>query len=263
MVSRNSPLARKALARKAPPWGALLLQGLALALLAGGAAADEQARVRVVTDGDSLTLEDGRDIRLLGINAPELGHHERPVEPLGEAARQRLAELVEGRLVQLRYGPERYDRYRRTLAHVHLPGVGSVEKALVQEGMAFAIVIPPNLDQADTLFAADAAARAAGRGIWGHPYYRPRAATDLGPADTGFRRVSGTVTGSGQGRKYLYLDLAPGFALMIPRAEAWRFEDAKSWKGRTVIARGWVFSRGKGKLGMRMAHPLMLETTAP
>jgi endonuclease YncB( thermonuclease family) len=239
----------------------LLFQGLVLALLAFGAGADEQARVRAVTDGDSLILEDGRDVRMLGINAPELGHHERPVEPLGAAAQQRLAQLLEGRTVRLRFGAERYDRYRRTLAHVELPDGTAVEEVLVREGLAFAIAIPPNLDRVDVLFAADATARLARRGIWAHPYFRARAATELQPSDTGFRRVSGTVSGIGRGKKYLYLDLAPEFALMIPRAEAHRFGAIDRWRNRTVVARGWVFSRGGSKLGMRLAHPLMLETS--
>jgi endonuclease YncB( thermonuclease family) len=51
-------------------------------------------KVRHVVDGDTLRLEDGRSVRLIGLNAPELGRKGRAAEPFAEAARRRLRELV-------------------------------------------------------------------------------------------------------------------------------------------------------------------------
>ncbi|EJT84889.1 nuclease [Pseudomonas putida S11] len=77
--------------------------------------------VRQVVDGDTLRLVDGRSVRLIGINAPEIGRNGRTSEPYAEAARQRLQALVkasDGR-VGLEPGVESKDKYGRTLAHIY------------------------------------------------------------------------------------------------------------------------------------------------
>ena len=51
---------------------AFLLLGAAIPPLFAGFGT-ETATVRHVVDGDSVILTDGRQIRLIGINAPELG----------------------------------------------------------------------------------------------------------------------------------------------------------------------------------------------
>ena len=77
--------------------------------------------VRQVVDGDTLRLVDGRSIRLIGINTPELGRKGRSDEPYAMQARRRLQALVDasdGR-VGLLPGEQRKDRYGRTLAHLY------------------------------------------------------------------------------------------------------------------------------------------------
>ena len=74
--------------------------------------------VAKVVDGDTLRLVDGRSVRLIGINTPELGRDGRKAEPFAVAAQRRLRALVEasnGR-VGLVPGRESKDRYGRTLA---------------------------------------------------------------------------------------------------------------------------------------------------
>lgn len=51
-------------------------------------------QVRQVVDGDTLRLVDGRSVRLIGINTPEVGRKGRSSEPYAEAARRRLQALV-------------------------------------------------------------------------------------------------------------------------------------------------------------------------
>jgi endonuclease YncB( thermonuclease family) len=62
---------------------------------------DEQVRVASMPDGDTLRLSDGRRVRLIGINTPEVAHDGRPAEPLAEEAHallQRLVREADGRL---------------------------------------------------------------------------------------------------------------------------------------------------------------------
>jgi endonuclease YncB( thermonuclease family) len=96
--------------------------------------------VRVV-DGDSLEVE-GRRVRLLGIDAPELSQScEGPAEeaiPCGRLAREALLRLVRGSGAggTLRCREYGEDRFGRVLAVCTLAGGEEVNRALVREGWA-------------------------------------------------------------------------------------------------------------------------------
>jgi len=108
---------------------------------------DETVEVSKVVDGDTLRLKDGRLVRFIGINTPELARKGNPAEPLAKKARQTLESIIEksSYTVGLRIGVERMDRYGRTLAHVYLTNGVSVEARMLSTGMAAQIVVPPNV----------------------------------------------------------------------------------------------------------------------
>lgn len=232
---------------------------LFLCFLAATSVADETATVRHVLDGDTFILVDGRHVRLIGVNAPELGKDGAPGQPLAKQARNRLSRLVKGQPVTLSYEHERQDHYGRWLAHARLAEGESVEEILLREGLVWAIAIPPNVDQLSSLFMVENEARAAGRGIWSEPAYRPKPAESLTATDTGFRFIEGTVLKRAQGRQVIYFDLAPRVALVVPREEWKKYFDGKSTNlvGRTVVARGWL-TEHRGRLHLRVPHPAML-----
>jgi micrococcal nuclease len=239
---------------RAPLAGALLFLWAALAL-----AAHERAAVRWVIDGDTVVLADGRHVRLIGINAPERAHDQRPAEPLADEGTALLKELAEGRTVYLGYEAERFDRHGRTLAHLAVPETGDPQLRLLQAGLAFAIAVPPNLDRLGEYVEAENGARARGAGVWSNPYYAPRRADTLGPDDTGFRFVSGRIQRVGRSRRYVYLDLAPNASLRVSHGDwerYWRGEP-EDWLGREVVARGWLVSEG-ARFRLRLHHPTMM-----
>ncbi len=55
---------------------------------------DAQVRVSHVIDGDTVRLSDGRHLRLIGVDTPELAHNGAPAQPLGIEARDRLRHIV-------------------------------------------------------------------------------------------------------------------------------------------------------------------------
>lgn len=128
-----------------------------------GAAGASTLTVRSITDGDTLTVSDGRRVRLAQVDAPETN------ECYGSESTAALTRLAAGKLVVLRRptnGPET-DRYGRTLAEVYA-GSSSVNEALVREGSAewgdgFA---NEDADTASRLRSAETEARMAGRGLW-------------------------------------------------------------------------------------------------
>ena len=72
-------------------------------------------RVVTVTDGDTVTLDNGVEIRLVGLQAPKLalGRPNFVDWPLADEARRALERLVLGKIVELRFGGRREDRHGR------------------------------------------------------------------------------------------------------------------------------------------------------
>ncbi len=223
------------------------------------AAERETALVLKALDGDTLVLAGGRHLRLIGVNAPELGKDGEPDQPLARAALTLLTNLAAGRRVTLHYEQERTDRYGRLLAHLYLPDGRNLQEILLRQGLAFAVAVPPNLARLHAYLAAEADARRAGRGVWGHPAYTPRPAEEI--RTSGFMLVRGTIRRVGQGHYAYYFDLAPGLSLMVAHEDWMRYfggGDPGRLRGRTVIARGWVTPARGDRFHLRLRHPAML-----
>jgi len=85
----------------------------------------EQNRVYEVVDGDTLQLESGKRVRLVGVDAPEFDRCG------GAEAKERLKELVEGKLVQVESVAT--ESYGRTLGLVYIDGL-LVNEVMLKEG---------------------------------------------------------------------------------------------------------------------------------
>jgi micrococcal nuclease len=125
----------------------------------------EAAVVRVI-DGDSLVLEGGLQVRVLGIDAPEMGKNGHPPDFLAYKARQFLADLTLGKLVRCEYDRLRYDHYGRLLAYLFLPDGTFINAALVRQGLARVYFHAPNFHYREALLAAQRQAIQARRGVW-------------------------------------------------------------------------------------------------
>lgn len=76
--------------------------------------------------------------------------------------------LPVGTPIRLVYDVQRLDRYGRTLAYVHRLADGVlVNAAMVRDGYAAVLTVPPNVAHADEFVALQRAAREANRGFWG------------------------------------------------------------------------------------------------
>ena len=148
------------------PVGWILILLLGFASWDAPLTADERARVKRINDGDTVQLADGRLLRYIGVNAPEIDHARHTAQPLGFEARTRNAELVAGQSVRLEFDIERLDDYGRTLAYVFLPDGSMVNERLLQSGLAFCLFIMPNVKHESRLLAAQRAAMRARSGLW-------------------------------------------------------------------------------------------------
>ena len=123
------------------------------------------AVVEYVHDGDTLFLEDGRKVRLLGINTPEIGDDR---ECYGEEATAALRALLpEGTEVLVASDIEPLDQYGRSLLFVYTDGGLNVNLEMIAKGAATVEMYEPNVLLRDQLYAAERAARDAGLGLWG------------------------------------------------------------------------------------------------
>ena len=149
----------------------LILISASLVVSAAGAAGDretsrsETAVVASIYDGDTLSLRDGRRVRLLQIDTPELGSG----ECYSRAARTALLSLAPtGRPVVLEIDPalDRTDRYGRLLRYVKRNGV-NVNVELVRRGAAAPYFYRGDRGRyAASLMRAAHGAKAAKRGLW-------------------------------------------------------------------------------------------------
>jgi micrococcal nuclease len=124
--------------------------------------------VRIVTrvvDGDTVVLNRGERVRLIGVDTPETKHPQKPVQRFGREATAFTRRVVEGRPVHLEYDGQRRDRYGRTLAYVFLADGRLLNAEIIRQGYGFAYTKYPfrRLEEFRQL---EREARRAGRGLW-------------------------------------------------------------------------------------------------
>jgi micrococcal nuclease len=130
---------------------------------------DTRYRVLGVVDGDTIDVDvDGvrTRVRYIGINTPETVHPTRGTECFGKEASARNQSLVSGQFVRLEKDVSESDKYGRLLRYVYVDDV-LVNEVLVAEGYANVSTYPPDVRYTERFRAAEAAARAAGKGLWG------------------------------------------------------------------------------------------------
>jgi endonuclease YncB( thermonuclease family) len=205
-----------------------------------------EGRVAAVIDARSFRLEDGREVRLAGI------------EPVVTDAANRtaaLAAIVIGRDVALRGEDDTPDRYGRQPAFVFFEGSEDpVQVRLLAQGAALVSGTVTDKECASVLNAAETAARQARTGTWADPAAIKNAESpgDILAGIGRFTVVEGRVLSVRQAGATTYLNFGRnwtrGFAVTISRRMIAAFEAAgvapKSFENRRIRVRGWVEARG-------------------
>jgi len=230
---------------RATVWGFLLFSAPVYAEICSIIRADAAAQVSHVHDADTLRLDNGERVRVLGIDAPELARNDQPDEPFAVEGREFLRKLLaeHDNHVVLHYGTETHDRYGRRLAWLFLPDGSNVQRILLEQGLAMQVFVTPNLDYADCLMLHEQGARLARRGIWSQTEYHPGIDSLRVPESTrGAAIVKGEVVRIGESRDNIWINLEGGVALQIRRENLSVFGDLNLERlvGRLVRARGWL-----------------------
>jgi len=221
------------------------------------------AKVRAVIDARSFILDDGREIRLAGIEVPpppaagETGAR----AAAGLAARSALEAIVVGREVELRQTG--IDRYGRLLAQAFVTddpsanvighnGRQSVAHELLERG--FARVAADAGACAAELLARERRARDAKLGLWSEPYYAIVAAEDgaeLNAERGHFTVVEGKVLSVRESGGTVYMNFgrrwSQGLTVTILKRNERTFTaagvDPRKLENRRVRVRGWIEER--------------------
>lgn len=248
----SAPAAERAAAQRAAALG--------LAFAAGAEAVS-------VIDGDTLVLADGREIRLVGLQAPKLplGRAGFEAWPLSAEAKARLEALALGRHLDLGFGGRRGDRHGRVLAHLFDADGRWIQGELLASGLARVYSFADNRAAVAEMLALEREARAAGRGIWGDSFYAVRSAEAAGDWLGGFELVEGRVLAVGRGGGAAFLNFAEDwrqdFTLVLDRAAQKLFAAEgialDGFAGRRVRVRGWLESYNGPMI--EVTHPEQIE----
>ncbi len=128
--------------------------------------AQEEVKVKWVIDGDTIILADGRHVRYIGINTPEIEHEHKKAEPYGYQAKKYNEKLVFPKTVRLQFDKERHDHFGRLLAYVFLPDGTFINQAMIAQGYAYLLPQKPNIKYAKILLQAQREAMSAKKGMW-------------------------------------------------------------------------------------------------
>ncbi|REG82356.1 thermonuclease family protein [Marinomonas pollencensis] len=200
----------------------------------------ERAQVKRVVDGDTLYLADGRRVRLVGINTPELDHEKGLHEPFAVAAKRRLIQLS-GRYVYLQPSKDGRDKYGRYLYYLFDKDRISLSSQLLSAGLGYRVAVPPNLAYQACFQASEQVARNAHLGVWQQSLqWRPQA---------GFVMARVAITSIAHNRGGWWLETNQGLVINLPpsASDYWPAQKVFFLQGHTVEVRGWQHKRSSRK----------------
>ena len=206
------------------------------------------------TDGRTFVLEDGREVRLSGLEVGSPSQDD--AGAAGNRSRQHLQSQVAGNTVVLGGSGDR-DRYGRLLAQVFVLKGNSehwLQAEMVASGHA-RVVASADGPCTAALLRQERAARAGALGLWSDPYYVVRRAEE--PAAVAreqgrFAIVEGSVVSVRESGATIYVNFgrrwSEDFTVTIAKRNERTFATAglepKRLDGRHVRVRGWIEERG-------------------
>lgn len=233
--------------------------------------ANQKVLVKWVYDGDTLLVTDRkggnkRKIRLIGIDTPEVAHHQQKAQPYGAIAREQLRALLKkhDNQIVLEFDEEKHDRYKRELAYTYLPDGKSISEWLLQQGYAKTLVFPPNVKYAECFKKAERSAQANELNLWSLKTNQTTSVADLKSKTKGYIRLKGKVTRVKQGKKTLTIEMKSKFKKPIKISIKKKYK--KYFKGlnfeklmsQEIVVTGILKSK-KGKRTIKLKHSSQLE----
>jgi len=226
---------------------------------------DETTSIKYIHDGDTLHLKDGRKVRLIGINTPEVAHGNNAAEPFAAEATNALKALFKDKKsISLIYGEEKYDRYERLLAHGFTDDGDNIQATLLTQGYARAITFPPNAQFSTCYQQQERKARCNKAGLWKKT--KLLAAKKLNDTHIGFQLVKGKLKNININKKGIWLNLDDKLTIGI-RPDNQSLFDIKTihkMLNQKIVVRGWLNKSKKATPAtrpyyIRIRHPSSIQ----
>jgi len=222
----------------------------------------DEGRVGAIVDARTFRLQDGREVRLAGVEDAISGVGARP------AQRTALEDLAAGREIILR-GSQKPDRYGRIVAIAFIPGQDQpIQARLIEDGHLIVTAAIEDDNCASYLRKGEARARRAKRGLWAEPaaIKNTEMPGDILAVVGQFVVAEGRVQSVRDTGATLYINFGQrwtqDFAVTISRRNVAAFEAAglplKSLERRRVRVRGWVEQRGGPRIHASWAGQIEL-----
>lgn len=226
---------------------------LLLFFLLGYSLPSDYSHIKVVKviDGDTVRLENGKILRYIGIDTPEL---RRKIEgrwiyspaPFAEEAEEYNKKLVEGKYVKVEFDVKKTDEYGRLLGYVFVDNT-FVNAKLLEEGLAVLYTQPPNVKYVDLFIRLQKKARKERKGLWGS--YEVVDASSAYKFIGQIRRVKGKVLSTYRSQNCIFLnfgkDWRKDFTVVIFR-KSWDYFKRKGidpevfYKNKTIEVTGRI-----------------------
>lgn len=196
----------------------------------------EKAKIKRIVDGDTLHLEDGRKVRFVGLNTPELDHKNGRHDPYAEEATDFLRSLLD-QFVYIQTSKSGRDRYGRYLYYLFDENGVSLTSQLLAEGLGYRIAVPPDLEYQSCFQQAEELARQSEKRLWKHSLqWQPKA---------GFAISRVTITSVTRNRGGWWLETDQDLVINLPpnAMDYWLAQKVFYLEGKEVEVRGWQHQR--------------------
>ncbi|MBV1914611.1 MAG: thermonuclease family protein [Pseudomonadales bacterium] len=236
----------------------------------------KSVQVERVIDGDTVVLGDGRHLRIIGVNTPEMNWRKYNSDGVPQPYAREATHFLESWVgsasqTYISLGNEKTDRYGRALAHLYggkESNITSAAAQLIRRGYGYSLAIPPNLNQASCLKKVEALARSEQLGLWHN--FSLQVIEPNKRLKAGFQLLGGRVTKVSKTKNSWWLELDGPLVLRISRKNIGYFDTQMLYgvKGKSISVRGWVIDRGekydhhpKGykRWMMHIFHPLSID----
>ncbi|PCI86428.1 MAG: nuclease (SNase) [Hyphomicrobiales bacterium] len=227
-----------------------------------------------VVDGDTVILSSGKQVRMVGTQAPKLALNRKNFIdwPLADTAKTELENISLGKQVTLKYGGLKIDRHHRILAHLFIKDENGqdiwLQEYMLEQGLARTYSFKDNRSCITELLAAETSARVTNKNIWAHEYYNIINATDLktlAQKHGTYQLIEGKLLKFEYRYGQLYFNFGQNyrtdFTINVPKRHRMAFAqsnlDFKNMIGKAIRVRGWLEKRGGPMI--EATHPEQLE----
>ena len=220
---------------------------------------DQTATVKLINDGDTITLENGRLVRFIGINTPEIKHRNKSrSEPYALQAKALVERYIKvGDKVHLVFDKRKQDKYGRLLAYVYSKGGRNLALLQLQSGLAKQLVIGKNDRFWRCFQKAQRQARLRKKGIWSG--FIPLRAARLTKENKGYQYISGRISEITENKKEMQFFLDKKLKVRISAAKLKIFKVNHidfSVHEKLLLTGKLVFVAGKPQL--TLYHPAQI-----